>query len=217
MHCDEAYDWCPTQRTDINDTIVDPVERYLYYEKTYKAGDLDPAFEVLTAFESKHTVNSHSTNEDMTWFRDTLYNYRPDHVAMGYNWRYAEAVRTDVAYGDPQCAKMPGVCDGHYANIPVADGVCGPRAFFGRYTRLSFGLPTWGATQPGHAAMTTWSPDGGWEVLLGASWPFCWWGDRSGPDWILEALVRVYPRRVRISENQQARQRTEERTILHRQ
>jgi hypothetical protein len=28
VHCDEAYDWCPTQRKDINDTFVDPIARY---------------------------------------------------------------------------------------------------------------------------------------------------------------------------------------------
>jgi hypothetical protein len=37
--------------------------------------------------------------------------------------------------------------------------------------------------------MTTWSPDG-WHVLLGAAWPACWWGARSGPDFYLEAQAR---------------------------
>jgi len=91
------------------------------------------------------------------------------------------------------CAKWgQEVCSGHYAQIPAGDGVCGPRAFFGRATRLAFGLPTWGATQPGHAAMTTWSPDQGWHVLLGASWPSCWWGERSGADWVLEGQAREF-------------------------
>ena len=34
------------------------------------------------------------------------------------------------------------------------------------------------------------SPDEGWHVLLGASWPSCWWGDRAGPDFFLEAQAR---------------------------
>ena len=29
-----------------------------HYEKAYKAGDLDPDFEVLTAFEARRTTNS---------------------------------------------------------------------------------------------------------------------------------------------------------------
>ena len=69
--------------------------------------------------------------------------YRPDHIATAGAWRYARAVKTEVAYGDPQCATYKvGICNGHYAQIPAADGVCGPRAFFGRYTRLAFGMPT---------------------------------------------------------------------------
>lgn len=169
---------------------MDPIERYLHYEKWYHAGELDPAIEVLSTWECAHTVNSDASHEDLEWLRKTLANYRPDHIATGYSWRYARSVKTDVAYGDPQCATfLGGICDGHYSQIPAANGVCGPRAFFGRFTRLAFGLPVWGATQPGHAAMTTWTPDG-WTVLLGAGWPFCWWGDRSGPDWLLEAQAR---------------------------
>ena len=103
--CDEAYDWCPTPPKDANTTWVDPIARYLHYEKAYKAGDLDPAFEVLTAFECKHTSNSPASDEDLEWVRKTMGNYRPDHIAMSYGWRYAEAVRTEVAYGDPMCAK----------------------------------------------------------------------------------------------------------------
>jgi len=191
--CDQDYDWCPSNDppADQNVTLVDPVARYHHYENAYKAGELDPAFEVLTAFECKHTSNSPASDEDLSWIRSSMGIYRPENIAMSYHWRYASSVSTDVAYGDPMCAKWgPDVCSGHYAEIPASDGVCGPRAFFGRFTRLAFGLPTWGATQPGHAAMTTWSPDEGWHVLLGAGWPFCWWGYRSGPDWIVEAKAR---------------------------
>lgn len=186
--CDEAYDWCPPGENN-TEVFVDPVARYLHYEQAYHAGDLDPAFEVLTAWECRHTTNSPAWNEDLEWFRKTLAMYRPDHIATDYNWRYARAVRTEVSYGDPQCATLPGICDGHYAQIPAANGVCGPRAFFGRFNRLAFGLPVWGATQPGHAAMTTWTPTG-WDVLLGAGWPFCWWGQQGGPDWVLQAEAR---------------------------
>ena len=191
--CDQDYDWCPANDppADFNVTIVDPVARYMHYENAYKAGELDPAFEVLSAFECKHTSNSPASDEDLAWIRASMGIYRPENIAMSYHWRYARSVSTDVAYGDPMCAKWgPAVCSGHYAEIPAADGVCGPRAFFGRATRLAFGLPTWGATQPGHAAMSTWSPDEGWHTLLGAGWPSCWWGARSGSDWVLETKAR---------------------------
>jgi len=186
--CDDDYDWCPPGENN-TEQWIDPVDRFMHYATAYRAGDLDPAAEVLSSWECRHASQSDASNEDLDWLRKTLAIYRPDHIATGYDWRYARAVKTDVAYGDPQCASMPGVCDGHYAQIPASDGVCGPRAFFGRYTRLAFGLPVWGATQKGHAAMTTWTPNG-WTVLLGGGWPFSWWGDRSGPDWLLEAKAR---------------------------
>ena len=50
--------------------FIDPVERYLHYETAYKAGDLDPAFEVLTAFEIRHTTNSDAMHQDLTWMRE---------------------------------------------------------------------------------------------------------------------------------------------------
>jgi len=84
---------------------------------------------------------------------------------------------------------MPGICTGHFWQIPAAGGVCGPRAFFGRFTRKAYGVPTFGVTQPGHAAMTTWTPSG-WEVLLGADWMFSWWGPRGGDSFHLEAQTR---------------------------
>ena len=152
-----------------NGSVVDPVERYLHYEKAYLAGDLDPAFEVLTVFECKMMSDSDALEEDLLWLRTTMANYRPDYIARDYSWRYTQAVHQEVRYGDPQCSQfMEGVCNNHYSQIPVAGGECGPRAFFSRFARKAFGMPTWGVTQPGHAAMSSWSPQGGWTIQLGA-------------------------------------------------
>ena len=82
------------------------------------------------------------------------------------------------------------VCNGHYSQIPATGGVCGPRAFFSRVARKAFGLPTWGVTQSGHAAMSSWNPEAGWHTQLGAGWQYGWWGPRSGPDFYLEATAR---------------------------
>ena len=177
------------------DAFVDPVARYLDYEKAYKAGELDPAIEVLTAFECRHTTDSDSKEDDLAWFRDTVAIYRPDNIAMPYHTRYAEAVHTDVAYGHPACANFkPGACNGHEAQIPAGGGECGPRAFFGRFTRKAFGLPTWGVTEPGHAAMSTFSPGQGWYVLLGATWKYAWWDKdgyhQGGSDFFLDTQCR---------------------------
>jgi hypothetical protein len=174
-----------------NASTVDPVARYRNYESAYLAGDLDPAFEVLTVFECKMMADSDALEEDLVWARTTMANYRPDYIAREYTWRYTQQVHQEVPYGDPICGTfMPGVCNGHYSQIPVAGGECGWRAFFSRFVRKAFGLPTWGVTQPGHAAMSSWSPAGGWSIQLGASWFYSWWGPRSGEDFYLEAQAR---------------------------
>jgi hypothetical protein len=172
-----------------NGSTVDPVARFQHYEKYYLAGDLDPAFEVLTVFECMMVSDSDAQEEDLLWLRTTMANYRPDYIAMSYTWRYIQAVHQEVAYGDPNCPNTQ-VCNLHYSWIPVAGGVCGPRAFFSRFGRKAFGLPTWGVTQPGHAAMSSWSPDSQWTIQLGASWQYSWWGPRSGDDFFLEAQAR---------------------------
>ena len=174
-------------------SYVDPVARYAGLEAAYKAGDLDPAFPILTAFELRHTVDVDALEEDMIWVRESMPNFRPDDIAMDYHWRYAESVHTDVAYGDSHCALFNngtgGVCKGHYSDIPVGGDVCGGRAFWGRFACKSFGRPTWGATEHAHAAMSAWTPTG-WTVLLGAPWPDCWWGDVGGLQFVLETQAR---------------------------
>lgn len=168
--------------------VVDPVQRYLHYEKAYLAGDLDPGFEVLTAFELRYVTACQSSNDELAWLRKSMPIYRPDHVASSdYHWRYARAVRTDVAYGHP--VWPDGRAD--MKEIPCAGGECGPRAWFGRFSRRAFGLPTWGVKQPGHAAMTTWAPNG-WAVLLGADWRYSWWDTRGGDGFHLETQAREF-------------------------
>lgn len=167
---------------------VDPVSRYLHYEKAYKAGDLDPGFEVLTSFECRHVSNCDSSDSDLLWLRETMKNYRPNHIAINNSnpvTRYSEAVHTDVAYGQPIWPYYD------YTALPAGGGECGPRAFFGRFTRQAWGLPIWGVTEPGHAAMSTFGPEG-WQILLGAGWDSAWWGSRGGQDFVLETRAREF-------------------------
>ena len=172
---------------------IDPVQRYLHYERAYLAGDLDPAFEVLTAFECRYVTNSPAFDGELAWLRQTLGNTRPDIVGgFGTNndteqkWRYAMATRTDVRYGHSTWLSA----EHNYSQIPAAGGECGPRAQFGRFARRAFGLPVWGMRQPGHACWTVWTPAGGWMVEQGATWSHGWWSDWGGPDFLLETQCR---------------------------
>lgn len=172
---------------------VDPVKRYLHYEKAYLDGELDPAFKDLTTWEYRMAVNCDAPDEILSWGREMLRNYRPDHIYNAdYGWRYSAAVRTEVPYGSQNVN-----CDldslHNYQNIIKDGGVCGRRAFFGRFMLRCFGIPTWGVTQHAHAALSHWTPKG-WVINLGAGFDHSWWDkdemSLSGTQFLLESQAR---------------------------
>lgn len=175
--------------------FVDPVKRYKHYEKAYLDGELDPAFKTLTTWEMRHVVNSDAPDHILAWGRSMLRNYRPDHIYNpDYGWRYASTVRTEVPYGSQNVQyDLPSLQQ--YQNIIMNGGVCGRRAFFGRFMLRSFGIPTWGVTQKAHAALSHWTPKG-WVVNLGAGFNHSWWdkdeAPRSGSDFLLETQARAH-------------------------
>lgn len=184
--------------------LVDPVKRYLHYEKAWQDGELDPAFKGFTVWEYRMVVNCDAPDEILAWGREMLRNYRPDHIHNSdYGWRYVASVRTEVPYGS-QNVKDDSPALQNYQNIIRNGGVCGRRAFFGRFILRSFGIPTWGVTQRAHAAVSHWTPKG-WVVNLGAGFNASWWDKdevpMSGTQFLLESQAREhgaeYPRVLR--------------------
>ena len=161
------------QRNPVDQTnapaTVDPVKRYLGYEKAFLAGELDPGFKDLSVWECRMIGNGDESDEVLAWGREMLRNYYPDHITNpDYRWRYVELVKTDVKYGSKdQKSDSPSL--GFYQNIINTGGVCGRRAFFGRFILRCFGIPSLARPQPGHATLVHWTPDG-WVICLGASW-----------------------------------------------
>ncbi len=178
-------------------TIVDPVKRYLHYEKAFLDGELDPAFKNFSVWEYRMVVCCDAPDHILAWGREMLRNYRPDHACNpDYGWRYSGAVRTEVKYGS-ECVKDDLPSLNVYQNIPKDGGVCGRRAFFGRFILRSFGIPVWGVTQKAHAAVGHWTPKG-WVINLGAGFQHSWWdkdeSPRSGSDFLLETQARTQPK-----------------------
>ena len=169
------------------------VAMYLNYEQAYFAGHLDPAFDTLTDFEYRF-IFPHRTVADVAWMREMMRNFRPDHIAMDdYKWRYVRIVKTDIPYTSN--VKRPVRPDLGLTKIQdyfLEGGICGPRAFVGKLSTAAFGVPTRGARQTGHAAMSHWTPDG-WTVCLGAWWSMNRWRGRTGLDFLLETKARKVP------------------------
>lgn len=155
---------------------VDPVKRYQHFEKAFLNGELDPGFKNLTVWEYRNVVNGNEPDNILAWGREMLRNYRPDQISNSdYRWRYVESVKTEVKYGSQDVKNdLPTLQS--YQNIIMNGGVCGRRAFFGRFILRCFGIPTLARPQPGHATLVHWTPDG-WVICLGAGWG---WGTVEG-------------------------------------
>jgi len=169
--------------------VTDAQKRYVHYEQAYLLGELDPHFSQFNVWELRQVVNSDATEEELSWGRNSLQNYRPDIVlSTNPQWQYCMIVKTDVGYRTPDWYKNPH----SYDQILSGGGKCGPRAWYGRFACKAFGIPTWGCQQPGHAAMLRWTMTGGgeWCVCLGGGIWKSFWGDQTGSDFILEVNAR---------------------------
>lgn len=170
----------PSAQTDAPETI-DPVKRYLHFEQALLDGELDPAFERLSTWELRMVVDGDEPDETLAWGREMLRNYRPDHIYnSNYGWRYVSIVGSDVKYGS-QDVKHDRPELQKYQNILMNGGVCGRRAFFGRFILRAFGIPTTARPSRGHAALVHWTPDG-WVVNLGGGWGCGWTKTRYDKD-----------------------------------
>lgn len=166
------------------------VDRYLHYEKAYLAEELDPAFEGFTAWECRFITNDPYTNEELAWGRQMLRTFRPDHLTNpDHSWRYVGLVKSDLPY----CSTTHDDALGLPQQQALAlGGICGRRAFFGRFITRAHGVPARRSTQTGHAAMNLWTPDG-WAVRLGAWWSMNWCGPWGGLDFLLDSQARALP------------------------
>jgi hypothetical protein len=158
----------PAAKKDAPKT-VDPVKRYLHYEKAYLGKELDQAFKGLTVWEYRMIVDGRQPDEIIAWGREMLRSYRPDHITNpDYRWRYVGVVKTDIRYcGGYNRIVRPELQ--YTQHILMNGGVCGRRAFFGRFVLRAFGIPTAARPSPGHGALTHWTPDG-WVICLGGGW-----------------------------------------------
>jgi len=162
-------------------STVDPVARYLHYEKAFLDNELDPGFGDLSVWDYRMVVDGNEPDDTLAWGRKMLRNYRPDQIyTSDARWRYVAAVRTEIRYGS-QDNKYDRPDLQFFQNILMNGGVCGRRAFFGRFILRAFGVPTTARPQRGHAALVHRTP-AGWVVCLGARWGSGWTKTRYGKD-----------------------------------
>ncbi len=165
------------------------VARYLHYERAFLAGELDPQFKDFNAWECRFITNDPYTNEELTWVRSMLRQFRPDHITNpDQKWRYTRVVKSDLPYCSTRHDDSLGMPQ---QQALALGGICGRRAFFGRFVARAFGIPARRSTQSGHAAMNRWTPDG-WVVNFGAWWSMNWCGPQGGLDFYLDSRAREF-------------------------
>ena len=160
---------------------IDPVKRYLSYEKAFLAGELDPAFKDLTTWDLTFVIDSEDSDEALAWCREMMRSYRPDLIEKDYNdLRYSQSVDAEIQYTSSFVAEDRAELM-FMQNILSNGGICGRRAFFGRFALRAFGIPAIARPEPGHATLVQWTPHG-WLTYLGGDF-----GNRArvapyGPD-----------------------------------
>jgi len=165
------------------------VARYQHYERAYLAKELDPQFKDFNAWECRFITNDPYTNEELTWVRSMLRQFRPDHITNpDQKWRYTRVVKSDLPYCSTRHDDSLGMPQ---QQALALGGICGRRAFFGRFVARAFGIPARRSTQSGHAAMNRWTPDG-WVVNFGAWWSMNWCGPQGGLDFYLDSRAREF-------------------------
>lgn len=154
---------------------IDPVQRYLSYEKWYLAGELDAGFKDLSAWNMAMAVNANDPDEVLAWGRDMLRNLRPDCLPGDGNTSvYVNVVDKEIAYTSSMVKDdLPDYA--FMQNILANGGICGRRAFFGRFILQAHGIPTAARKEPGHATLAHWHPLG-WATRLGGE-------SKPGEDW----------------------------------
>lgn len=158
-----------TETTGKDSMFIDPVQRYLSYERWYEAGELQQGFKDLSVWNLIRVVDTTDPDEILAWGRQMLHTLRPDCIPNDNDTLvFVDVVDKEIRYGS-DCVK-DDLLDRHFMqNILANGGICGRRGFFGRFILQAFGVPSTERVEPGHSAITFWHPSG-WQTRLGHDW-----------------------------------------------
>ena len=158
-----------TDTADKGSAFINPVQRYLSYEKWYEAGELQKGFKDLSVWNLIRVVDVGYPDEILAWARQMLHTLRPDCIPNDDDTLvFVEVVDKEIKYGSGELyLDLPD--KNFMQNILANGGICGRRGFFGRFILQAFGVPSTERVEPGHSTITLWHPSG-WQSRLGANW-----------------------------------------------
>lgn len=155
-----------TDTADQSSEFIDPVQRYLSFEKWYEAGELQEGFKNLNVWNLRRVVDCADPDEYLVWARQMLHTLRPDCIPDDDDTLvFVNVVDHEIAYGSG--GLKDDLMDKHFMqNILANGGICGRRGFFCRFILQAFGVPSTERVEPGHSTITLWHPSG-WQTRLG--------------------------------------------------
>jgi len=158
-----------TAEKSTDPSTIDPMQRYLSYEKWYLAGELQPNFKDLSVWNLAYAVNSADPDEALAWAREMVRAMRPDCIPAGNDTSvYVEFVDKEVAYGSGEVTNdRPNLA--FMQNVLANGGICGRRGFFMTFVLQAFGVPAIERIEPGHSTLGHWHPEG-WQTRMGGNW-----------------------------------------------
>jgi hypothetical protein len=165
----EGMEASDSDTVDQSSKFIDPVQRYLSYEKWYEAGELQKGFKDLNVWNLRRVVDGADPDEILAWGRQMLHTLRPDCIPDDDDTLvFVEVVNKEIAYGSG--GLVNDLPDKHFMqNILANGGICGRRGFFCRFILQAFGVPSTERVEPGHSTVTLWHPSG-WKTMLGGGW-----------------------------------------------
>lgn len=165
----EGLEASDTETAGKGSKFIDPLQRYLSYEKWYVAGELQQRFKDLSVWNLIRVVDTTDPDEILAWGRQMLQTLRPDCIPDDDDTLvFVEVVDKEIAYGSG--GLKDDLMDKHFMqNILANGGICGRRGFFGRFILQALGVPSTERVEPGHSTITLWHPSG-WQTRLGGNW-----------------------------------------------
>jgi hypothetical protein len=151
---------------DANSNFIDPVKRYLSFEKWYEAGELQKGFKDLNVWNLRRVVDTAAPEEIIVWARQMLHTLRPDCIPDDDDSMvFVPFTDHEIGYGS--AGVKDDLPDKHFfQNILANGGICGRRGFITRFILQSFGVPAIERVEPGHSTVAFWHPRG-WQTVLG--------------------------------------------------
>lgn len=138
-----------------DNTMIDPIERYLNFIKWYNEDQLNPIFGVLSAWQLRFVVSALCTDAELQWARDTISEdakFNLDSIGeIGFKMvKYVEinqqgkSIHDGPEFYDFKTKTLKVLCE--------YGGVCGAISKVGSSICQAFGIPACIIVQPRHCA-----------------------------------------------------------------